>query len=54
METRVEHRVSGQLGTLVSSGIWYSTVKFDGEEGTSWVANDSLIVDAEAQPELRG
>jgi hypothetical protein len=41
--THVEHRTSGQRGTLVSRGVWYSAVKFDGEDGTSWVANDSII-----------
>ena len=40
---RVKHRTSGQLGTRTSKGVWYSTVRFDGENGTSWVANDSLI-----------
>ena len=39
---RVEHRISGQRGTLISRGVWYSAVKFDGEDGGSWVANDSL------------
>lgn len=39
---RVKHRVSGQTGTLISKGIWYSAVKFDGEDSTSCVSNDSL------------
>lgn len=39
---RVQHRISGQQGVLVSRGIWYAAVKFDGEDGTSWVANDSI------------
>lgn len=39
---RVVHRISGQRGTLESQGIWYSSVRFDGEQGASWVANDSL------------
>jgi hypothetical protein len=40
--TRVEHRVSGQIGTRTSEGIWYSAVRFDGEDCTSWVANESV------------
>ena len=40
--TRIEHKISHQQGTLKSQGIWYSAVKFDGEDHTSWVANDSL------------
>jgi hypothetical protein len=39
---RVQHRVSSQLGTLLSTGLWYSAVRFDGEDATSWVANDSI------------
>lgn len=39
---RVKHRISGQEGVLLSRGAWYSSVRFDGEDGASWVANDSV------------
>lgn len=39
---RVEHKTSGQQGRLLSRGIWYCNVKFDGEDGSSWIANDSI------------
>lgn len=40
--TRVTHRVSGQRGTLVSHGIWYAAVLFDGDTYPSTVAVDSM------------
>lgn len=39
---RVQHRTSGQQGILVSRDIWYAVVKFDGEDGATWVASDSI------------
>ncbi len=45
---RIRHRISGQHGVLVSRGIWYAAVKFDGEDGTSCVAVDSVVAVDEA------
>lgn len=42
--SRVEHKVSRQRGIVTARGIWYSSVRFDGENATSWIANDSLRV----------
>ena len=39
---RVQHRISGQWGTLVSRTTWYAAIIFDGDTYPSTVAVGSV------------